>query len=143
MEEKDFIDILWKYFELHSNQRMQMINFSLVVHSLLITVLIGLFTSNSAVDLTQYKILVCISLIVFSFIFYMLDRRTKEMIKNCEESLKAVEQKYASEVDENFLIFTMEEGKTKNSWTLSYTKSLSLGYLFFVIFAIVCLLIIA
>lgn len=83
MEEKDFIDILWKYFELHSNQRMQMINFSLVVHSLLITVLIGLFTSNSAVDLTQYKILVCISLIVFSFIFYMLHHFTSFYRKKC------------------------------------------------------------
>lgn len=143
MKEKDFADILWKYFELHSNQRMQMMNFSLIVHSLLITVLVGLFTSDSEADLTQYKILICVAIVVFSFVFYMLDRRTKEMIKNCEDSLKAVEQKYASEVDENFLIFSLEERKTKGSWTLSYTKSLSLGYLFFVIFAVVCLLIIA
>ena len=31
MDDKDWLDFYWKYFELHSSQRMQMINFYITV----------------------------------------------------------------------------------------------------------------
>ena len=34
MEKRDFVEMLWKYFELHSSQRMQMMNFYIILESL-------------------------------------------------------------------------------------------------------------
>ena len=36
MEKKDVLDYYWKYFDLHSRQRMQMINFYITVEVALI-----------------------------------------------------------------------------------------------------------
>lgn len=46
MEKRDFVEMLWKYFELHSSQRMQMMNFYIILESLFFTGLFALFTAD-------------------------------------------------------------------------------------------------
>lgn len=47
MEKRDFVEMLWKYFELHSSQRMQMMNFYIILESLFFTGLFALFKEQN------------------------------------------------------------------------------------------------
>lgn len=141
MREKDFVELLWKYFELHSNQRMQMMNFYLIVESLFITGLIAMV--NAKKDLTIYEIGTCIAIIFFSWVFHKFDMRTRNMIKNCEEAIKSIERKYESTFGVEIMVFIQEESKTRLSKELTYTKLMNIQFVFFVIIALVSLMIIA
>lgn len=92
MKKKDFADVVWKYFELHSNQRIQMMNFYLVVISLFFTGLITLM--NTEKDMKVFESGICIAIIFVTWIFYNLDKRTKYMIKRCENAIKKLEMEY-------------------------------------------------
>lgn len=141
MKEKDFVEMLWKYFELHSKQRLQMMNFYLVVESLFFTGLVA--TMNMKKDTTKYQIGICIAIIFFSWIFHKFDMRTRNLTKNCEEAIKFIESKYASMFGEELMVFTNEERKTGLSKEWTYTKLMNMQYLFFVTLAIGCMVLVA
>ena len=110
MEKKDFVEILWKYFELHSRQRMQMMNFYIILESLFFTGLFALFTADKEMKIPESCI--CIAIIFFSLIFYGFDKRTRDMIHNCEKSIKCVENEYKGTFGHKMMIFTAEEEMT-------------------------------
>ena len=66
MEEKDFNNSLWKYFEIHSNQRMQMMHFYILLESLFITGLVALFSAKK--DMKFVETGICVAMIFFSFV---------------------------------------------------------------------------
>ena len=145
MNDNDFMDMLWKYFELHSNQRIQLINFYIVLESLLVAGLISLLSIQK--DLIIWECGVCGAIIFFSLIFYGLDRRTKQMIKLCEDIIKQLEKNHGGQsgpVQEWIGIFSKEEyisRSNKEKWT--YSKLFKLQYFFFIIIAIIMFFIIA
>ena len=144
MNDKDFMENLWKYFELHANQRMQLMNFYIVLESLLVAGLISLLSAQK--DLIIWECGICVAIIFFSLIFYGLDRRTKHMIILCEDTIKKIEKANGGQngpVEEWIGIFSKEEYITLNKnekWT--YSKLFKLQYLFFAIIAVIMLFII-
>lgn len=140
MKKKDFADILWKYFELHSNQRIQMMNFYLVAISLFFTGLITLMSSEK--DMEVYEIGICIAIIFVTWIFYNLDKRTKLMIKRCEDSIKSLEAEKMKKFGSKIMIFTIDEEKKEIERELSYSDLFLLLYLFIVVLAVLGLIVI-
>ncbi len=138
MEEKDFMDTLWKYFELHANQRMQMMNFYIVIVSLFLTALVAMFCSDK--DVKIYESVVCVSIIFFSWIFMMYDKRTRNMIKNCEDAIKVIEKKYMEKLDPDIMIFTQEALWAKVNKEMTYTKIMYLEFAFVIVIAFIGLI---
>ncbi|MDE7176873.1 MAG: hypothetical protein K2O59_03585 [Lachnospiraceae bacterium] len=142
VSESDFLKVLWDYFAVHANQRIQILNFYIVLETFFITGLLTLFQLDG--NLTAFRLILSASIIFFSFVFYALDKRTKEMIKFSEDALKTIEQKYASEYGSGIMIFSKEQEKTlfERRWSwfakkfLSYSKLFKLIYLFFTIIGI-------
>lgn len=131
------METLWNYFELHSNQRMQMMNFYLVMESLFVTGLITMLTSER--DMTFYEIGICLAIIFFSFLFYKFDMRTRSIIKICESSIKSLEQKYKAQYGDEIMVFSKEEECTKASHESTYSCLMRLQFIFFVVVALTCL----
>lgn len=142
MEKKDFVETLWKYFELHSNQRMQMMNFYIILESLFFTGLFALFTADKEMKILESC--VCFAIIFFSWIFYGFDKRTRDMIHNCEESIKCIENEYRGKFGLKIMVFTTEEEMTNekrhdSKIMFTYTTLLIIEYWVFSIAATVIL----
>lgn len=137
--ESDFLKMVWDYFAIHANQRIQILNFYIVLETFFITGLLTLFQLDG--ELTAFRFMLCIAIIFFSLVFYALDTRTKTMIKFSEDALKAVEQKYIAKYGAEIMIFSIEQEKTlyerRWSWIarryLSYSKLFRLIFCFFTI----------
>ena len=92
MDSKAVIDHLWKYFEIHSQQRMTLFNFYIVICGVISSV-IG-YGIQSTKDLISLEITLCILLTSFSFLFYKLDQRTSFLIKRSEKALVNFENQF-------------------------------------------------
>jgi len=137
LAENDFIGILWEYFSLHASQRIQMLNFFIVLETFLLTAWLTLLQVDTGLSLP--RIIIGFALILFSIVFYVLDVRTKTMIKLCEESLSHVEKSYIKYFGKKYMIFSLERERTAEErkksklkrWFLSYSKLLRIIYVFF------------
>lgn len=103
-ENKIISDNAWRYFELHSQQRMTVFNFYIAI--------IGLLGAGCGVCIqvgggVVYLIsLIGIFIMFITFIFYKLDQRVSFLIKNAEFTLAKIEKKYR---DEDCSIFNQAE----------------------------------
>lgn len=116
----------WKYFELHSQQRITVFNFYITIISLLI--------AGSGICLQQGGNLIYLTsalgifIIFISFIFHKLDSRVSFLIKSAEKALRKVEDSY----DEEMKIFTSDHNNENlnksicSSW--SYGKCFRLSF---------------
>ncbi len=106
-EEKKLIMIsehAWKYFELHSQQRMTVFNFYITVISLLLAGSgICLQQGGNLIYLTS---VIGVFIVFITFIFYKLDSRVSFLIKNSEIALKNIEKSFDHE---EMKIFTSDE----------------------------------
>ena len=78
---------IWNYFRLHAGQRLTTFNFYIVISTL--------FTSGYFValkDIPILSLLLSVILIALSFVFWKLDSRNKQLIKNAENGLKEIEK---------------------------------------------------
>lgn len=145
---KEQRDYAWSYFQLHANQRISSFNFFVVIAALLTTGLAGTLKS----DFTQHYVgvILALSLIVISFIFWKMDQRVRYLIKHAEDALKAIEEKWMSQEDfigPALALFRTEEEKTKNirgpgswnpwRWHLSYANCFGAVYVVFGILGVV------
>lgn len=144
MNDKDYMDMLWSYFELHANQRMQLMNFFIVLESLMVAGLISLLSAQNNLYLWERGI--CIGMLFFSLIFYGLDYRTKNMIKLCESSIIMLEKRNKGTegpAEEWVGIFSKEEYFTNNKKIkCTYSKLFGIQYIFFGLIAVIMLFII-
>jgi|26BtaG_2_1085354.scaffolds.fasta_scaffold03466_3 hypothetical protein len=92
MDSKVIIDHLWKYFTIHSQQRMMLFNFYIVICGV-ISSAIG-YSIQSTKDLISLEVTLCILLTLFSFLFHKLDQRTSFLIKRSEEALASFENQF-------------------------------------------------
>lgn len=148
IKEREFYNTLWNYFTQHANQRIQLINFYIILETFLFAGLFALVKEAITDQCFTYKlicILISISSIFFSFVFYNLDTRTKQMIHTCEKSIKILENDYESSFSSDLMIFNKEARFTPlqrkwNWFPLSYSKSFKALFLFFSIIGSICLI---
>lgn len=137
LAENNFLEILWQYFSLHASQRIHMLNFYIVLETFLLTAWLTLLQVDTGFSFP--RIIIGLALILFSIVFYVLDVRTKSMIKLCEESLSRVEKNYIKQFGKKYMIFSLERENTAEErkksklkkWFLSYSKLLRVIYGFF------------
>lgn len=63
---------------------------------------------------------------IYDIIFYGFDKRTRDMIHNCEESIKCIESEYKEAFGRKIMIFTTEEemtNKKRHDSKIMYTYS--------------------
>lgn len=63
LTESEFFKMVWDYFVIHANQRMQILNFYIVLETFFITGLLTLFQLDG--ELTAFRFIVCIAIIFF------------------------------------------------------------------------------
>ena len=113
MENKENIrNYIWKYFQLHAGQRLTTFNFYLVISTL--------FTSGYFIafkDIPILSLFLSFILIALSFIFWKLDSRNKQLIRNAENGLKEIEKQDNLEVKINDIhilnVFSYEQKQTE------------------------------
>lgn len=132
---------LWKYFELHSGQRMSLINFYLVFITALGAGIAATYQSRAYLLI---NIFLSMFIIVITFIFFKLDQRTTFLIKHAEIALK----KFENENHYNeFSLFSNEalSYSTNNAkWlnkNMSYTKLFNSIYIIITLLTIVNILV--
>jgi len=115
-EEKHINDqrqYVWNYFQLHASQRLTTFNFYIVISTLITT---GYLATINVNGITIIAILLGFILSLLSFIFWKLDVRNKQMIKNAEEALKYLESITSTPTNRNeskiLKIFNYEEEQT-------------------------------
>jgi predicted PurR-regulated permease PerM len=111
--EKDILGISWDYFQLHANQRMNCFNFFIVFSSLLSTGLLTTFQKDFKVH--YIGIALGILQMFLSFIFWQIDVRNKNLIKNGENVIKNIETNYLQTHPEKLCVFLTEETETNKS----------------------------
>ncbi|HAT1561812.1 hypothetical protein RZP54_21825 [Raoultella ornithinolytica] len=127
---------LWKYFEIHAQQRMTVFNYFIVVAGATITG-IG-FCIQQGVRYNYFASCLGFFLLILSFMFWKLDQRVSMFVKAAEEALIEHEKKF--EIN-SFKIFTNEKIKTASlegitsAWTFGkcfrYTFAI-MGYIGFI-----------
>jgi hypothetical protein len=119
----------WDYFQLHSSQRLTTFNFYLVISSVVTAGLVSTLQKNFAFP--QAGVLLGSLLSFFSFVFWVLDRRNGQLIKNAEAALRFFEGQYEPENqsgDEPHVtkIFTRDEfstAKNRRSKSILFWKN--------------------
>lgn len=84
-------DYAWKYFSLHSDQRIKTFQFYVAFST---TIIGGLLILIKEGHPQKWMGLIGFLLTALSFVFWKLDVRTKEMIKNSELALKYLDDRY-------------------------------------------------
>ena len=123
------VEHAWKYFELHSNQRITMFNYYLFIMAGLGTA-IGVILQTSK-NFAYVGIFLSILSIVVSIIFWKLDQRTSFLIKQSESVFKKLERNSAIDIG----IFCNEEANLEKD-KLFFNKIITYGFIFRTIFFI-------
>ena len=90
--DQDFGDYAWKYFEFHANQRLTTFNFYIAVSGLVTTGLVASF--HQAIEVPYLGIALGFLLMAFSYIFWKVDARNRELVSYGEEALKLFERRF-------------------------------------------------
>ena len=121
---------VWRYFELHAQQRMTVFNFYIAITGLLAAG-IG-FTLQQGEKYALFTSLMGIFILFISFIFWKLDQRVSMLIKNAELALQDLENQFANE---KFKIITKD--RNNNKLNLGVRSSWTYGHCFRISFVIV------
>ena len=87
------LEHLWKYFEIHSVQRMSLINYYFFISVAMLSGL-GIVLQSTKNNFSILGGLISILIILTSFIFWKLDQRTSYLIKFVEKRLEEYETTY-------------------------------------------------
>lgn len=79
----------WDYFQMHSGQRLTTFNFYVVISSVIATALFSTFQKDYKVPVLGLPLGVL--LVLFSYIFWKIDLRNRQLIKGAEAALKYFE----------------------------------------------------
>lgn len=127
-----------KHFEIHSAQRVQVLNFFIVLESLFATGVLAILSSNIN---RLIGVFVSFSISFFAVCFYYMDFRMKWMIKASESVLQKIESRLNA--SQKICVFSHVEFhitdhlKGKRYFMPSWSKILNLIYSFFFIIGII------
>lgn len=118
---KDWLDLYWKYFQLHSEQRIKMVQFYL---SLIVVLFGALFTLHSMeTRIITAEIGISIGIGIISLVFAVLDHRTSILIKDAENAIKAIEAStFQNREDLPLKLFTYSEENDRGRIYFSYSR---------------------
>lgn len=143
LDTAELLDYSWKYFSLHADQRLRTFNFFLILAAVLVG---GSLTALNELPRVA-AVLGFYTLLPFSFVFWKLDQRTRELVKHGEAALKAIEEEIISRqsMGDRLSIFTSEERltastKDAHSWWKIWSLPLSYSDCFGLVFLMVGLL---
>ncbi|MBJ8442700.1 RipA family octameric membrane protein [Acinetobacter bereziniae] len=119
------LDHAWKYFEIHSEQRIKLFNFYLVIMAASGSALAYVIQNKNQSIL---GIFLGLFIVFASFIFWKLDQRTSFLVKQSERILRNLEKEY----DAKYYLFSNEcrEFSTENNESNSFTRKYSYRELF-------------
>lgn len=103
------LDYYMRYFELHANQRMQVINYYIWIEIVLIGAYFTLLINNTSLIWGLRTVSIVITL--FAVIFFLLDRRTVFLIKKTEQCIMKIESQLDN--DEYKLLTKIENNTSK------------------------------
>jgi hypothetical protein len=130
----DLQEQAWKYFELHAGQRLTIFNFYIALCSAIAAGLAATFSKDFSYP--NVRFLFGLLLVLFSFVFWKLDDRTKLLIKNAEAALEFFEEQDAKEILVTH-VFRRERVLTANVRAvrlhLSYSKCFNIVFAAFAI----------
>lgn len=86
------MEYVWKYFEIHANQRMTLFNYYITISFAVLSAIAFCIEKNNKLLLVAIFLSFLLGLI--SFIFWKFDQRTSFLIKHSESILKSIEAKY-------------------------------------------------
>lgn len=86
---KEFRDYAWNYFSVHANQRMGVFQFYITLST---AVLGGAVLLAGSGDDRIWSALLFMLLPFLSFVFWRLDQRTSELVKNAEKALQHLDE---------------------------------------------------
>lgn len=127
------LEHLWKYFEIHSVQRMSLINYYFFISVAMLSGL-GIVLQSTKNNFSILGGLISILIILTSFIFWKLDQRTSYLIKFVEKRLEEYETTYIT--NSKLRIFSQEDfsqqlnNMRKNTLTKNYTYGSMYRFLF-------------
>jgi len=84
-----FRNYAWDYFALHANQRLKTFQFYITLAT---ATLAGFFALVQSGHAQKWLCVLGLVLTLFSFVFWMLDKRTRNLVKNAEEALKFLDE---------------------------------------------------
>lgn len=119
----------WKYFELHAKQRMSIFNFYITLSTAIIAA-VGILSTLKDIPLLFFTGL-GILLIIFSAVFWGLDKRTKDLIHLSEDKISEMEEKNKTTIID---IITSERTKSgaRKFRLISYTFLFGVIYTIFI-----------
>ena len=135
IDDKALLEYYWNYFELHSNQRMQMINFYITVEVVMIGGLFTLINFDERIRFAELFLSLAISFV--SLIFWGLDIRTKSLIHRCEDCIEVLEMRYKDVFAPEFLLMNQSADKTKKNHAVTYSIWFNLQFLVIGIFGLI------
>lgn len=112
-------DHLWNYFTLHSQQRMTIFNYYIVISGGIIAAIGFCLQSNK--DYSLISSMLSFMLILVSFLFYKIDQRTSCLIKISELGLKHFEVRFN---DNEYKVFRESEDLLATSSNLKSPLSI-------------------
>ena len=133
ISDKDVMELAWRYFEHHGNQRLTHINFFTVLSSALIILQFTILNAGESVCYipAMLGIIQC----VVAFAFYKIDDRTMFLVKHAEKIMIEIERHYNFYNDEDYSnalkIFTNEVVATqsaKQNSKFCWTRQISHRY---------------
>ncbi|MGE0567310.1 MAG: hypothetical protein AB7O73_05120 [Bacteroidia bacterium] len=111
--DKEALDIAWKYFQQHAQQRYTYLNYFVVFSAFLTTGLVTTFQP----DFRAHYIGIGLSImqIFVAIIFWKIDQRNKFLTKHSENAIKEFESKYTFSADysDAIKIFSTEDSLSK------------------------------
>ncbi len=121
-------ELLWNYFQIHSQQRMSIFNFYIVITIAMFSSF-GFFLSE---HVYIFGCLISILIIAVNFSFFKLDERTSFMLKEVEEKLREWE---LNNIDEAYRIFNDEEinfkaCRSRSTYYIDFEKNYTYGEIF-------------
>lgn len=130
------VEHAWKYFELHSNQRITLFNYFLFINAGLGTAIgVSIQSSN---NFAYIGIFLAFFLSTTAFVFWKLDQRTSFLIKQSEEVFKKLERNSSIDIG----IFCNEESNLikANVKKKFLSKIITYGFIFRATFLIMGLI---
>lgn len=93
-ERKEARTYAWAYFALHADQRMKLFNFFLVLSG----VILGVFPAVRSMAVGARVVVVLpLLLVLTAFIFWRLEERTRQLVKNAEQALRFLDAQWLVE----------------------------------------------
>lgn len=82
----------WNYFALHAQQRISVFQYFITIETALITAAIIAIQYKTDLNNPKWAIILGPLTILFSFVFWKIDQRTRDLIKKSEVALRSIEK---------------------------------------------------